>query len=130
MPSVQVPFHITSGIPFAKTIVATLPNGRTWWTDVTQFEVLAQIRKADTVDSDIIVDLKQFISVDFDFGTDPDEVTVELVMTGTDTRLVTDSGHYDVVMSDTFAVDGRAIVLIKGPVHRYSLVSGPVEETV
>ena len=43
----QVPFHITSGIPFGKTIVVTLPNGRDWWTSANDFEVLSQIREAE-----------------------------------------------------------------------------------
>lgn len=129
MPAKQVPFHITSGIPFAKTVLVTLPNGRTWWTDESNFEVLCQVRESDSVDSDLILDLAQFLTVTFVPGTDPDLVTIDLTMSGTETRFITKSGHYDMVMSDAFAVDDRAIVIINGPVQRYSLVSAASEET-
>jgi hypothetical protein len=126
----QVPFHITSGIPFAKTVEATLTDGRGWWTLESQFEVLCQIREAADVDSTLLLDLKQFLTITFVPGTDPDLVTIDLVMTGADTRLLTTSGFYDMVISDALSVDSRAISLIDGPVYRKTLVTSDIEEDV
>ena len=111
MATQQVPFHVTSGLPFAKTVVATLPNGRAWWTAVNQFEVLSQIREAADVDSPLILDLASYISV----GLAGDDVTIDLVIPGEGTRLIDRPGYYDMVISDDFATDDRAFVLISGP---------------
>lgn len=124
MTAKQVPFHIKSGLPFAKTIVATLPSGRSWWTVDNQFEVLGQIREADEFDSPLILDLQNYMTKNLVTNT----VTINLVMTGADTRKVTKSGFYDIVLSDTLQVDTNAFVVIHGQVYRTSTVSGAVEE--
>lgn len=121
--SKHVPFLIKSGIPFSKTIVATLPTGRSWWNDAVDFEVLAQIREGDTYESPLILDIAQFITTTFNPLIDADEVTLELFMTGADTRLVTTSGFYDIILSDVLAVDDRAIQVVNGPVQRTAVVS-------
>lgn len=120
----QVPLHITSGLPFAKTVVATLPTGRSWWTSGTQFEVLCQIREAPDYTSTLLLDLKQYLTVIFD---DVDEVTILLEMTGADTRKLTKSGHYDMLISDTLAVDERAIRVISGQVFRDVVVTSDTQ---
>ena len=120
----QVPLHITAGLPFAKTVVATLPTGRSWWTESTDFEVLSQIREAADYTSPLLLDLKQFLTVTFD---DVDEITIELEMTGAETRRLTKAGHYDMLISDTLAVDGRAIRVVSGPVHRDVVVTSDTE---
>lgn len=124
MTAKQVPFHIKSGLPFAKTIVATLPSGRSWWTANNQFEVLGQIREADDFESPLILDLADYMTKSLSTNT----VTINLVMTGADTRKVTKSGFYDIVLSDTLQVDTNAFVVIHGQVHRTSTVSGATEE--
>jgi hypothetical protein len=124
MTAKQVPFHIKSGLPFAKTIVATLPSGRSWWTLGSQFEVLAQIREAEDYSSPLILDIQNYITKTLSVDT----VTLDLVMTGADTRQVTKSGYYDIVLSDTLQVDARAFVVIHGQVYRTATVSGAVEE--
>ena len=124
----QVPFHITSGIPFAKTVVATLTNGRSWWTALNDFEVLCQIREAADEDSVLLLDLKQFLTVQISAGP-PDTVTIDLVMSGADTRLLKGSGFYDMVMSDVLATDDRAITLLSGPVNRTTVVTSDAEVT-
>jgi hypothetical protein len=95
--SKQVPFYITSGLPFGKTIVVDLPNGRDWWTLITQFEVLSQAREGTDVSSSLIVDLAQYMTI----GLVGDVVTIDLVMSGAETRLVTKSGNYDIILSHT-----------------------------
>lgn len=125
MATQQVPFHIKSGLPFAKTVTVTLPNGRAWWTSDSQFEVLCQIREAADVDSPLVLDLAQFLTV----SLAGDVVTIELVMNGADTRLVTKDGDYDMLISDDFAVDARGYSLIEGPVHRTTTITAGTEET-
>lgn len=123
----QVPFHVTSGLPFARTITVSLPAGRTWWTTGTSFEVLSQIREAKDFDSPLLLDLKQFITTTF---TAPNTVTISIVMNGADTRKLKKSGYYDIIMSDLFLVDARAIAIISGSVFRDAVVTSDQQETV
>jgi hypothetical protein len=120
-----VPLHITSGLPYSRTITVTLPNGRTWWTIGTQFEVLSQIRESSDEASPLLLDLKQFLVVTF---TAPNTVGIVLTMSGTKTRLLKKSGYYDMVISDTLNTDSRAFVLVSGPVYRDSVVTADVQE--
>jgi len=115
-----VPFHITAGLPFERTITVTLPNGRTWWTLESQFEVLGQIRSGPNVSANLLLDLHNSLTATFD-GVD--EVVVELVLPGSETRKITQAGHYDIIISDTFTDDERAFVLTQGPVHWQPLVT-------
>lgn len=121
----QVPFHITSGLPFARTIVVTLPNGRSWWTTAGSFEVLSQIRESPDEISPLLLDLKQFLTTTF---TSPNTVTINLVMDGEDTRKLKASGYYDMIISDPLEIDARAFVLISGPVHRTTVVTADKQE--
>jgi hypothetical protein len=123
----QVPFHITSGLPFGKTIEVTLPPGRSWWTAANEFEVLGQIREADDPEADLIIDLAQFITVTFAPGTDPDLVTIELTLNGADTRKITRDGHYDIVMSDVLTTDARATKILEGVVYRDAVLTADKE---
>ena len=105
----------------------TLPTGRDWWTAQGEFEVLSQIREAPDYSSSLILDIAQFMTVTFDPGVDADLVTIDLDMTGADTRLVTGSGYYDVVMSDIYAIDDRAFPILQGAVYRTALVTSDTE---
>lgn len=116
----QVPFHITSGLPFSKTIEVTLPNGRSWWTSDSQFEVLSQVREGPTESSTLILDIAQFMTVSW---SAPDDATITLEMSGADTRLITKSGYYDIILSDLLPTDERAIKILGGPVIQESLVT-------
>ena len=118
--SKQVPFHITSGLPFSKTIDVTLPNGRAWWTNETQFEVLSQVREGPDENSTLIIDLAQFMTVTW---SAPDDASILLEMSGAETRQVTKSGYYDIVLSDLLPTDDRAIKILGGPVIRDTLVT-------
>lgn len=120
----KVPFHITSGLPFSKIVVAALPSGRDWWLDEADFEVLSQIREGDDYTSPLLLDLKQFITVTFD-GVD--DVTIEIDMTAADTRRLTKSGYYDILISDVLATDDRAIRVLSGQVFRDAVVTSDTE---
>lgn len=117
-------FYITAGLPFLKSIVATLPQGRTWWVNRSDFEVLCQIREAADESSPLILDLVQYLTVSFD---DADRVTIDLLMAGEETRNVTKSGYYDVILSDVGTRDARAVVLLEGPIKRKVLVTAAME---
>ena len=118
--SKQVPFYITSGLPFEKQVIVTLPVGRDWWTNISQFEVLSQARDGVDQLAPLIVDLAQHMDVIF---TAPNTVTIDLFMTGAQTRLVTKSGNYDIIISNPLPSDERAIKVLDGPVYRTSLVT-------
>ncbi len=118
-----VPFHITSGLPFGKTLTVHLPAGRSYWVATNQYEVLGQIREANDPDSPLIIDLKQFITIDHA----GDISTVTITMDGADTRRITREGYYDLVMSDPLAQDARAIKLMEGRVYRDAVVTADAE---
>ena len=120
----NIVFNITAGLPFAKTIVVTLTNGRTWWTVRDDFEVLFQIRDGQNESDTLLLDLVQYLTITFD---DLDTVTIALVMSGAETRNLTESGYYDVVMSDTGVDDDRGFKVLKGRVNRKTLVSAAEE---
>ena len=115
-----IPFSITAGLPFAKTIVVTLPSGRSWWTNSADFEVRSQIREGQAESTPLILSLSPYLSTVFD-GTDT--VTITLTMEGKDTRLVLKNGYYDVIMSDAGVADARASVLLRGSVRVQVLVT-------
>lgn len=112
--------EIRSGIPFSKSFVMTLPEGRSWWTEASDFEVLSQVRKKEDVTSDLILDLAQFIQKTL---TSPDVVLIDLVMNGAATRQLVASGFYDVIVSDAGTADARAYRISHGKVKRYSVVT-------
>jgi hypothetical protein len=116
----QVPFHIKSGIPFGRTIVVTLPDPRDFWPDGTSFEVLAQIRVGQDTASRLLLDMADFLMVVY---TAPTTVTIDLDIPGSGTRLLTQSGYYDIVMSDIANLDANAVVLVSGPVYRTATVT-------
>lgn len=122
--SKQVPFHITSGLPFSKTIEVTLPNGRTWWIDNTEFEVLSQIREGEDDSTPLLLDISQYMTVTWNA---PNTATIELEMSGANTRQLKKSGYYDVIMSDPLPSDERAIKVLGGPVVREALVTSDTE---
>jgi hypothetical protein len=121
----KVPLKITSGLPFLKVIVVTLPTGRDWWTDVSDFELLCQFREEADVASPLILDVADYFTPEFDGA---DNIIIRFSMTGSDTRLVTKSGYYDLVISDVGTTDARAYTLLKGSVKRSVLVSAEEEE--
>lgn len=121
----SVPLHIKSGIPYARTFMVELPTGRDWWTTDTQYEFLAQIRVSDSYRSGLLLDLTEFLT---DTMETPDVIRVDLIMDGSDTRRLSHSGHYDVVMSDINQTDPRAYVISWGQVHHTDTVSADQEE--
>jgi hypothetical protein len=122
--SSNVNFHIKAGLPFKKTIVVNLPTGRDWWLASEDFEVRFQIREGKSESSALIIDMLQFCTIEFEA---PDKITVFLVMTGADTRLITKSGYYDIIVSDVLTVDARAYSLVKGAVTMSNLISAATE---
>lgn len=126
MPTTIIPLNIRSGVPFTFEFVVTLPSGRSWWTDISQFEILAQIRDLPAYTSRLQFDLSKFFTVTLDA---PDAYMVRLFLTGEQTRLITRSGYYDVIMSDVGTTDARAEVLLAGQVLLNSVVTAAKEAT-
>lgn len=116
----QVPFYITSGLPYAKEITVTLPAGRSWWLDESEVEVLAQIREGMAYTDPLLLDLSQFTTFEF---TGANTVVITMEMTGANTRELLASGYYDFLMSDPFVADARVIKILDGPVYRDSVVT-------
>jgi len=107
----STPLTLTKSLPFGKIILVTLPNGRTWWTALNEFEVLFQVRHEVSRDSTLILDLAQYLTVTMD---DADTIRIVVSMTGEETRTVVRSGHYDVIISDPGTIDARAKKILEG----------------
>ncbi len=122
-----VNFSITAGLPFAKQITVDLPTDRDWWTALSDFEVLSQIREEATTSAPLILDLADFIEKSFD---DPDTILLDLFMTGSDTRSISSSGYYDVIVSDADTTDERAYMVSRGRVRLYSVVTAAEKAVV
>jgi hypothetical protein len=116
----NVPFPITAGLPFSKTFIVTLPTGRNWWTNIEDFEAKAQVREKPDVSSSLVLDFAPYMTLSFD---NEDVITITIEMTGQDTRNLTRSGFYDVILSDFDVVDERAHKLSQGPVRFTPLVT-------
>lgn len=122
----NTPITIVSGLPFEIQFQAILPTGRTWWNSLEDFEVRSDIRETSDYTSDLILDLLQFMTVTFD---DVDTVTIDLVMSGEDTRKLLKAGFFDVILSDVGGTDSRAFRIAKGNVSRQVITTAPKEET-
>lgn len=116
----QVPFYITSGLPYAKEITVTLPTGRAWWTLIGQFEVKAQIREGVDFNAPLLLDLTPYVSYVF---SGANNVIITLDMNGAETRQLLSSGYYDFLLSDVLTVDARVIRVLDGPVYRDSVIT-------
>lgn len=116
----KVRLDIKSGLPFKRALTVTLPTGRSWWTDEADFEFAMQIREEEDRSSRLICDLLPYLVTD---KPSADIVTVQIIMSGEDTRLVTESGWYDLIMSDVDIHNDRAYQLLAGPLKRRSTVS-------
>ena len=120
-------FEIVSGLPFSKEIRVSLPPGRTWWTNTSEFEVLMQVRKDKKRDSELILDLAQYLDVTM---SDADTIKVMFSMGGHDTRGLHASGFFDMILSDVGTTDDRAFVVLYGTVKRSSVITAEVEGQV
>lgn len=118
-----VDLFIKSGLPYSKSYLVTLPSSRSWWTNTSDFEFIAQIRKKKTRSSDLLLDITQFISVT---RIDANHFLFELKMTGQNTRLVTEDGFYDIIISDPGIADSRAYEIGFGKVKHSTIISAGV----
>lgn len=109
----------TATLATGNTVISQNPS-RTWWLTANSFEVLGQIREAPDEASPLILDLKQYFTVVF---TAPNTVTITIKLNGEDTRLIKKSGYYDIIISDPYAVDMNAVVILKGNIFRDSVVT-------
>lgn len=115
-----VDLEITAGLPFSKTFAVTLTEGRSYWNEVNQFEVLAQVRKKKERTSDLVLDLAGFISVT---KVNANLFVFELKMSGLQTRSLSAPGFYDILMSDPGTTDNRAYIISHGKVRRDTVIT-------
>lgn len=109
-----VNLDVTNGVPFSRVIGIALPHDRDWWTAVSDFEFLMQVREKPSTNACLIIDLAPYLSWSM---TDADNVLLNFVMTGNDTRKICANGYYDLIMSDVGTIDVRAKILIAGQVR-------------
>lgn len=118
---------ITSGLPFGKELNVTLPTGRTWWTNVSDFEVLMQVREEKNRNSTLVKDFAQYLTVTMPSA---DVVKIEVFLTGAETRTLDRGGYYDVLISDLGITDERAYVVLAGAVKRLTVITAETEGAV
>lgn len=120
MPS--FPLKITSGLPTKLDLLVTLPTGRAYWLDQSQFEIKMQIRDAPRLDGNLILDCTQYLTVAM---VDVDHISVSLDLTSTDSAALCSGGYYDIIISDKSSAINRANVLLQGPVRQNFVVTEP-----
>lgn len=118
----NTPLTLTSGLPFGKIVLVTLPTGRSWWNALEDFEVRAEVRSQDSPESTLLLDFGPYITVTMD---DADTVRIVFEMSGEQTRGVKKSGFYDVIMSDPGATDARAKKVLKGDLSVDTVITAP-----
>lgn len=104
---------IQAGEPFSITV--RLVNGKTVWTNLSDFEVRSQVRQQRNEAARLLLDLTPFLSAAFSTN----DILVTLSLTGAETRLLATTaptGYYDMIVSDVGATDARAIMLIFGSI--------------
>ena len=122
--SSNVNFYIKAGLPFKKTIVVDLPSERDWWLAEVDFEVRFQLREQKSDASALIANMMDYCTTQFDA---PNTFTIYLEMTGAQTREITKSGYYDLILSDSDLTDARAYEVIRGSITLSGLVSSAEE---
>jgi len=122
---IDEPLTITSGLPFAKEINISLPVDRTWWLELIDFEILMQIREEKSRSSTLVMDMADFLTIT---KLDANNFRTNIRMNGSDTRTLLRGGFYDIIMSDPGTTDGRAYVILKGPVKRLTVITAETED--
>lgn len=116
-------FTLVRGIPFSRVI--RVPNGKTVWPDLGQVEVRSQLRKVASPTSELILNLHDFMTLDYGTDDQANDVIVTWAMTGAEVRAVPSSGHYDVILSDTGPADARASRLLFGQILVETVITSP-----
>jgi hypothetical protein len=103
---------MTAGKPFAQSIRITDANNL--WDVLETLEVRAQLRAGKSTNTELIVNLHEYMTWVFD----EDDLVITWVMTGEQTREIYElkwgpfkTGYFNVIVSDTGTVDERAIVV-------------------
>lgn len=109
IPSTPVELSMVAGLPYQRRF--RIVSGAKIWPDLETFEVKSQIRLRKTVDSELLKELTPFLTSAFD----GDDITVDLILTGEQTRSMV-KGYYDIVISDVGTVDARAMTIASGKV--------------
>lgn len=116
-------FEMHAGIPFARVIRVT--DGKNVWGDLDDFEVRCQLRKGKSTTSGLILNLHDYMTVDFG----GDDIVITWTMTGAEVRVFDANGYYDLILSDTGTTDARAIRVLDGQVHVRNTITSAAGDT-
>lgn len=122
--SEAVTLPIIAGLPFTRR--ARLVDGRNIWGALVDFEARAQVRTRREPTATLITDLTPHLVAAYGVDTQANDIIVDLVLTGADTRAM-ESGHYDIVLSDTGTTDARGIELLHGSVTVQTLATAAAD---
>jgi hypothetical protein len=98
---------LRAGLPFARRF--RVLGATAVWPDLPSFEVRSQVRARKSPDSELKMDLAQFITM----SIEGEDIVGDISLTGSETYTLT-SGYYDVVLSDPGTTDARLIPVLEG----------------
>ena len=107
---------ITAGLPFGRRV--RVSGGTNVWPTLVDFEVRSQIRREPNSISELLGDLRPYITPSID-GVD---IVLDIEMSGAQTRLIPE-GYFDIVISDPGSTDTRAISVLTGRIKIKTLVT-------
>lgn len=114
---------IKRGLPYASRF--RIHNGKLQWANLTDFEVRSQLREEKDVDSPLIANLHTFMSKSYGTGEQANDIIIDFVMTGSDTRTLTADGYFDVIVSDPGVTDARGLQIYSGRIVLSDLTTSP-----
>lgn len=113
----ETTLDITGGLPYSRRIRIT--NGVNVWPTLDDFEVRSEVRASPHGASKLKATLSQFITPSID-GND---IVLDLQMTGSDTRALS-NGYYDIVVTDKGSTDLRGLRVLRGQLTVDQLITG------
>lgn len=123
--STSIRWRVKPGLPFGKSLIVALPTGRDWWTDLSDFQTPFQVREEASKESNLIADFGSTLAVTF---MNADTVRIIVDMDGAHSRLLTESGFFDIIMSSTGLTNEIGFAVIEGFMQKMPIVSKEIGE--
>lgn len=118
--------NVTRGLPYA--VQWRVTDGKNIWADINDFEVRSQLRKTKLPTSLLIANLHDFMSKEYGVDAQANDIIVKLIMTGAQTRALSMSGFFDVILSDPGVEDVRGLEIYSGKIKLSDTTTEPEDE--
>ena len=114
---------ITRGLPYAYRW--RVKDGKNIWPTINDFEVRSQLRETKQNTSPLIMNLHDYMTTTYGVDAQSNDIIIDFRMTGAETRLIEETGYFDIVLSDTGVSDERAIKIGPEQIKLSDLVTLP-----